>query len=85
MAKQHDIRFYPGMGWRGFINGKPVTGFYDTEEKRELELKMNELSTRVEQNTKHERPEPISLLDFIKQKDPEFYKQHEEWKKKKSE
>ena len=84
MKYKYTYQLYPGQGYRGLVNGKPFTGFYDERDLSELKdlLQKEEQKRQEEENNKSK---PLSFREhLIKNADPEFVKDYLEYIKNKS-
>lgn len=74
MKYKYTYKFFPGQGYRGFVNDKPFTGFYDERDLSELKELLQKEEQKREEEEKN-KPEPLSFREFlIKNGDPEFVK-----------
>lgn len=79
MNYNYTYKYFPGQGYRGFVNNKPFTGFYDERDLPELKDLLSREERKREEEEKN-KPEPLSFREYlIKHADPEFVKDYLEY------
>lgn len=84
MKYNYTYKYFPGQGYKGFVNNKPFTGFYDERDLQELKDRLAEEERKRDEEEKS-KPEPLSFREYlIKHGDPEFVKDYLEYQASKN-
>ena len=84
MKYNYTYKYFPGQGYKGFVNNKPFTGFYDERDLQELKDRL-EVEERKREEEEKNKPEPLSFREYLlKHGDPEFVKYHLDYQAKKN-
>jgi len=84
MKYNYTYKHFPGQGYKGFVDNKPFTGFYDERDLQELKDRLEEEERKRDEEEKS-KPLPLSFRDYlVKHGDPEFVKGYLEYQAKKN-
>ena len=83
MQYRYTYKYFPGLGYAGFVNNKRFTGFYDERDLDELKSLLQKEEEKREKE-KDLVPPQLSFREYlIKYGDPEFVRDYLEYTAKK--